>query len=138
MKVRLKEWIRKKSAARPNGSSALCEGIGGYVLEPVAMMKNYGSCSYLVFTVETGGCMRLDWAPACWFEVVDSQLPADWIQRRWSWFHPMVKRNERYDFDFRITRYDGPPCILEDENFLFEVIEERDRAMEFYKKLISK
>ena len=58
-------------------------------------------------------------------------------QRKWSILCPFRKKDNRYDFDFRITRYMGPGCLLFDPEFLFNPIKNGNAALIFYNNNIK-
>lgn len=136
MRIRLTKKVKNREIVHPTALSEICKAIDGYEIEVIALMESYGELLYLVFMVEQGGWPRLDWVLSSNFNIIDGEFPANWIHKQWSVFRPYFKRNKKYDFDYRITRYSGPACILNDENFLFDIIENRRNAMDFYIKNI--
>lgn len=113
----------------PNGDT-----LKGKDIHVIAVMKSCGVLSYLICASESYSNTYLEWVNAKFFDIVDVRKPSNWIEYRWNIFHPYVISKKDYDFSFRITYYAGPECILNNTNFLFDVIENHREAMAFYMK----
>jgi len=137
VRVKLKQQFIDKHFHRFTIWSPICEDLNNGEIDVIAVMKNYGTCLYLIYFVDIKNRSSLDWIEAKRFDIVDDSMPDSWINKTWSRLRPYRKKDSRFDFGFRITQYAGPECILLDSEFLFDMIENRDRAMEFYKSSIG-
>ncbi len=131
IKMKKRRWNR-------NGISrfdVLGEYIAQMELEVLAIMRNYGRVVYLVRFSVPGTDNALDWVAAKNFVVLSDQKPATWVEHRWSALRPHIKRNSNFpDFDFRITYFCGPAALLESDIFLFESIENPEKAIGFLQR----
>lgn len=138
MKVKLSQKTIDKEFRHPTAFSTICESLGRSEVDVIAIMKSYGRCSYLILVTEAGGWTYLEWIGADKCDIVDKSIPYNWINNTWTPIRPFCKEDNRYDFDFRITKYVGPKCLLFDPDFLFNIIENPNEAILFYNNSVQK
>lgn len=85
------------------------------------------------FLIDDGD--RLHWWDADLFEVIDDKTSLDWVEIRYKGFHKF--KNRKYDFLISISYYHGPKAFIENEDFLFDIIEEPKEAYNFYKSVLN-
>jgi len=75
--------------------------------------------------------LRLTWWDADLFNVIETWIPDEWIEIRYSSFHKL--QNKKYNFSIAINYYIGPKNFIENEDFLFDIYENPRTAYEYYK-----
>lgn len=113
-------------------TGSLDEWLQGREVPVIAVMKNYDMLGYLIYMDDSKAYPTLDWLNAKDFSITDKNCPNYWDERKWSFWKPYIKTMNGMNFDFRITYYYGPKAILDDPNFLFDVVENRKKALDFY------
>ena len=103
----------------------------GKNLRVIARFDNYGGKYFLVWVPEDRNNSSLDLYETKNYEIVDNSRPDDWVELYWHRWKPFKKRQKGRDFAFRLTYYCGPLALLDDEDFLFDVIDNKEKAIEF-------
>ena len=106
-------------------------------IEKICVITTWGSKYYLIVVREYGGYEYLDAVKAKDFYVTDNSIPKDWVELKWPFLSPFIKENSRLGVSYRITYYLGPKCILQDNDFLFNLFEDRAMAYSFYQSNIG-
>lgn len=78
----------------------------------------------------------LMWFESAKFEVIDNSIPPYWIYRKYGYFSNL--RNKKYDFDIRLNEYWGPEEFLNNEDFFFDIYEDREKANSYLKEIMKK
>lgn len=106
-------------------------------IEVICVITTWGSKYYLIVVREYGGYEYLDTVEAKDFYVTDNSIPKDWVELKWPSLSPFIKENSGIGISYRITYYMGPKCILQDNDFLFNLFEDRAMAYSFYQSNIG-
>lgn len=78
----------------------------------------------------------LDWYRAELFEIKDNLIPDFWIYKKFCWFYTI--KNKKYNFSIVLKEFWGPEDFINDDNFLFDIYEEPEKANNFAYKVIKK
>ena len=103
--------------------------LGNKNLEVLAMIHANNIKAYLVCYSIPGVPRAIEWLKAQHVKVISEEKPAHWIERRWPCWHRFHKANQEYNYS--ILYYAGPPAILEDDCFLFDIYESPEQAIRF-------
>lgn len=76
------------------------------------------------------------WFNAELFEVRDVAIPNYWIYKKYRFFS--VLKNKKYDFRIPLKEFWGPGEFISNEDFLFDIYENEDRANNFVYEVIKK
>lgn len=98
--------------------------------EVYAIRKWYKRMQYLVEDEN-----QLYWWDTDLFRVVEDSIPENGVSVQYKRFHRF--RNKNYDFRIAINFYQGPKEFLENENFFFDIIENRKDAYAFLCKVMQ-
>ena len=78
---------------------------------------------------------NLRWFLSSLFEVKDDSIPQFWIYKKFSWFSDI--KNKKYDFSLALKEFWGPDEFISNEDFLFDIYEEPEKAYDFAYKVIK-
>lgn len=76
------------------------------------------------------------WFSSSLFKVINDSIPHFWVHKKFSLFS--VLKNKKYDFSILLGEYWGPEEFLNNEDFLFDIHEEPERADNFANEIIRK
>ena len=85
----------------------------------------------VIFDNIPGSDDAIEWVQARNFEVVDNEKPDHWVECAWPWWRPYKKMKANLDYEYRLTYYCGPKELLESDDFLFDVYENRRKAIQY-------
>lgn len=79
---------------------------------------------------------NLRWFNSALFKVKDESIPHFWIHKKFGLFSTL--KNKKYNFSIALKEYWGPEDFVSNEDFLFDVHEEPERANKFASEIIKK
>lgn len=79
---------------------------------------------------------NLRWFSSELFKIEDDSIPHFWIHKKFGLFS--VLKNKKYDFSIVLKEYWGPEDFINNEDFLFDIHEESERANSFANEIIKK
>ena len=106
--------------------------INGKTLRVIAQFDTYGYKYFLVLVPENRSYSYITLFETKDFDIIDNSRPDDWKELYWHRWKPFYKRRKGSDFDFRLTYFCGPLALLNDEDFLFDVIDNEEKALIFF------
>ena len=117
MKIRMRTGLNTKKRVIC-GFDLKGEYIRGIEWDVIAIIRSSNILAYLViFDNIPGSDDAIEWVQARNFEVVDNEKPDHWV--------------ECLDYEYRLTYYCGPKELLESDDFLFDVYENRRKAIQY-------
>ena len=75
----------------------------------------------------------LTWWDSDLFQVIEPTVSKEWMTVQYKRFHKF--RNKKYDFSISTSYYQGPQAFLDDEDFMFDIIENPMQAHRKYCEL---
>jgi len=79
---------------------------------------------------------HLDWYRIELFHIIDNSIPCYWINKKFGLFSTL--KNKKYDFSIVLKEYWGPEEFINNENFLFDIFEDFEKADNFAYEVIKK
>lgn len=104
------------------------------IFDVIAIISGKKKVWYLVQDNPIGG--MLDLIPSEYFTVVDENIPNNWIFRYYKYNHKVS--NKKYICLLIIDMYIGPQELIDDVDFLFEVLDRHDIAIQKYYDYLKK
>lgn len=129
MKVKIKNY---ESFFVDEGYGSRSNKISPYlkeIFDVYGIIKNKSSESSYILVI--GG--NIGWYKAQNFEVVDSAISNGWIEINFPKNNKL--KNKHYNFHISINYFYGPQKMLENEDFLFDLVENKKKAKEFLNSL---
>lgn len=106
--------------------------LGQNIFEVYSIGKFKREKSYLLKI----GRGHLDWYSIDLFQIKDEIIPDYWIYKKFSWFSNL--KNNKYDFSISLKEYWGPEEFIKNEDFLFDIFEDFEKADKFAFEVVKK
>ena len=131
MKIRMRTNLNTKKRVI-SGFDFNGEYIRGIEWDVIAIIRSSNILAYLViFNNIPGRDDAIDWVDSRNFDTIDNEKPDNWVECAWPWWRPYKKMKANVEYDFRLTYYCGPKELLENDSFLFDIYENRRKAIQY-------